>query len=848
MFGVKLGLMKEIKKNVVLSYFFTVAFTIAVLLIVVYRLNVYPFGDNAYLWTDADQYFAIEHYFGTISGVNDIFYSWGNVLGGNALSQLAYYSFSPYNIIFILFNNHMIFAAHAVAYLKILSSAISFCFCLSYFYDDENYLMKSLLSTSYAFMGYMVFYGWNVSWMDGVIMLPLMLVGLYKIVNKKNILLYVVSLTFALISNFYIGFMLCVMSFIFYISITLMVNDKFGLGIKKTIFKYGFASLICGGFCAFLLIPTYLSLPSSRKLSLADIFNGMYLNIKPADILSGLFTGQINTLDGNAPLIYVGAFVVVLDILFFISGKICLKKKMISAAVLLTFVFSFQNSFINKIWHGLSNNAWFNYRYSFAFSFVLLLMAYEAYILVREDAFGKRDYIFAGGLLLTVALFVMQNANEKIQMLGLSYDILFVGIVIVLLVRRCHKYKPFKVFLAVGMVLSLVCNSNLYLKGYGLQSISAYGHNKEIMLDAFQTINDSSFYRMDKSFQHGRCDGNLFNYRGISNYASTENLENENFIKRLGVQHSWMHARYNTNLPIATESLLGIKYILTNTINGKDYEQLGNYNDITYYRNPYALPIIFGSNSIDNFSLEDMSDFDILNTIWKSMSGLDENVFEENITANDSEDNQKILNVSVVKSGSAYLYVPDGTCTALTIYGMPEDKVINYTSDQEIYYIGELNEGDSLQITIETDDENYNVDNIKCCIENREEIKKISKLVNQQNLSIREISSSHLAVEYAGQDKVIITTIPFDEGWRIYDDGKEVTTEKNWNNFVAFQLDDSDEHHIEMIYRPVGYSFGAKMGIASGLLLLLYEIVEFKKSRKKRTLMAVQDLMDGFEV
>lgn len=826
--------MKEIKKYAAISYAFTAIFTMVTLLITVYCLNIYPFGNNAYLWSDADQYFAIEHYFGTISGVNDIFYSWGNVLGGNALSQLAYYSFSPFNIIFILFNNHMIFAAHAVAYLKILLSAIAFCFCLCYFYHDENYLMKALLSTSYAFMGYMVFYGWNISWMDGIIMLPLMLVGLYKIANNQSILLYVGSLTFALISNFYIGFMLCVMSFIFYIAITLMVNDTFGAGIKRTIFKYAFASLICGGFCAFLLIPTYLSLPSSRKLSLIDIFKGMYLNVTPAEILSGLFTGQINTSDGNAPLIYVGIFAVVLDILFFISKKVCRKKKIISAVVLLVFFISFQNSAINKIWHGLSNNAWFNYRYSFVFSFILLFMAYESYVLVCEDTFSKRDYILAGGSLLAIVLVVIQDANEKIRMVGLSYDILFAGVVIALLIKKYHKRKQFEAFLAVCIVFSLFCNSILYLKNRGMQSISAYDQNKEIMEDAFQVINDSSFYRMDKSFSHGRCDGNLFNYRGVSNYASTENVENENFIKRLGVQHTWMRAEYNTNLPIATESLLGLKYILTNAINGKGYESLGHYNDITYYKNQYTLPIIFGGTNIDNFSLENMSDFDILNAIWKSISELDENVFDENIVTDHSVNNQKILNVSVKKSGSVYLYVPYGEYTTLTIYGMPEDKVISYNSEQEIYYVGELNAGDSLKISIETSDENYNPGNIVCCTENQEIIKKISELVNQQDISIQEISSSHLAVEYTGQDKVMVTTIPFDEGWKIYDNGEEVATEKNWNNFVAFRLDGKEEHHIELIYRPIGYSFGAKMGIASGLLLLLYEIVEFKKSRQKK--------------
>ena len=75
------------------SYCLTAILTTVSLIVLLYVLKIYPFGDKTFLWADADQYFAIEHYFGSITGKNDIFYSWNNVLGGNVLSELAYYSF-----------------------------------------------------------------------------------------------------------------------------------------------------------------------------------------------------------------------------------------------------------------------------------------------------------------------------------------------------------------------------------------------------------------------------------------------------------------------------------------------------------------------------------------------------------------------------------------------------------------------------------------------------------------------------------------------------------------------------------------------------------------------------------
>ena len=224
-----------------LPYCIAGIFTTITLLIMIYTLKIYPFGDKTYLWTDSDQYLGLESYCGSLLGKNDVFYSWGNALGGNALSELAYYSFSPFNVIFIIFHDHMLLAAHLVVYSKIIVSSLTFCYCQLNIYDKKNILMKALLSTSYAFMGYMIFYGWNTSWMDGVILLPIIYVGIKKIIDGKSILQYVLSLAVVVIANFYVGFMLCIASFIFYMVQLVLADGKFIEKIKRTFVKYMFA-------------------------------------------------------------------------------------------------------------------------------------------------------------------------------------------------------------------------------------------------------------------------------------------------------------------------------------------------------------------------------------------------------------------------------------------------------------------------------------------------------------------------------------------------------------------------------------------------------------------------------
>lgn len=49
-----------------------------------YALKIYPFGDKAYLWADADQYFGIESYFGSLLEKMIFFIPGAMLLGGNA--------------------------------------------------------------------------------------------------------------------------------------------------------------------------------------------------------------------------------------------------------------------------------------------------------------------------------------------------------------------------------------------------------------------------------------------------------------------------------------------------------------------------------------------------------------------------------------------------------------------------------------------------------------------------------------------------------------------------------------------------------------------------------------------
>ena len=829
--------MKSEKIEKLKQYGLTLFLTILCLGTMIFLLGLYPIGDKVLLWTDADQYMSIQHYFGSITGKNDIFYSWGNVLGGNALPLLAYYSFSPFNILFMFLGEHMIFAAHAVAYSKITCASLAFCYCLRDYYKDNSILMKSLMSVCYSFMGYIIFYSWNTSWMDGVILLPILFVGIRKIISGKNAIQYILTLALAIISNFYIGYMLCLTSVILYVSSLLLYEKAFLDGLKKSFITYALSSLSGAGMGAFLLIPALLGIPGTRKLSVLDALKKMIITINPMVVLSGLFTGQKNSLGYNAPLIYIGLLPFVLVVLYFVCEKDNNRKKMVYAALIITFMLSFENNFINRIWHGMSDNVAFNYRYSFVLSFILLIIAYDGYLLVINNSITTNEYLRTGGVILFMALLVLSIADDKVSVPGITMDVVLVCIVVALLAGGYCSNRIIACFFTVLMIYSSVMNSYCYLNDYAVETYHDYGDMNALMKEAKAKINDNSFYRMDKSVRYGRCDAHLFDYNGLSNYSSTENVAMLEFVKRLGASHIWMWARYNSNMSASLESLLGLKYIITDAANSKDYSQIGKINDLSILKNNYALPIVFPAESV--ISVGDENGFELQNMMWNSITAIDENVFEQNRILELSPDEKHVLNVIINNEGSAYICIPNGSYSEVKVNSNGIEKEIKYNeeySDEKIiFYVGEYKEGDELTFTFSPTDENNktnNLDDVTCYTEIKHALKEHSEIVNSSELSIEEKQSSVIDISYTGSKRILASSIPYDKGWKAFDNGKEVKTANNWNNFLAIELDDSNDHEVTLIFRPTGFNIGCMISILSLAYVVVYEAVLYLKKRR----------------
>ena len=84
----------------------------------------------------------------------------------------------------------------------------------------------------------------------------------------------------------------------------------------------------------------------------------------------------------------------------------------------------------------------------------------------------------------------------------------------------------------------------------------------------------------------------------------------------------------------------------------------------------------------------------------------------------------------------------------------------------------------------------------------------------------------------ASEGKTVITTIPAEDGWKLYIDGVEKEYGVSQNAFIAFEPGAGD-HTAELVFTAPGLKAGALVSIAGAVLLAAFIFVDKKRSKMK---------------
>ena len=169
-------------------------------------------------------------------------------------------------------------------------------------------------------------------------------------------------------------------------------------------------AIIAALISCILLIPAYFSLKNGGGLESNPIIN----TFRFSTFAEKLFLGTYDEISFGAPNIYCGLIPLILVIPFFLNKKISYKEKLTYFIILAIFILSFSTPIINFAWHCFNSPVWYMFRYSFIFSFVVLIIAYKAFINIEYTT--NKVIIISCAILLSMLIGIFFIYDDSLIM------------------------------------------------------------------------------------------------------------------------------------------------------------------------------------------------------------------------------------------------------------------------------------------------------------------------------------------------------------------------------------------------------------------------------------------------
>ena len=412
--------------------------TVACLGALFFIRGIYPFGERSNLDYDMEiQYVDFLAYLKDgLEGRAGLEYSFSKSLGGPMAALIGYYLLSPFNLLLLAFQKAQIplFIFVATA-LKLGLAAAFFTLLVSRRFSLSG-ARAAVLGAAYAFTQYGVGQMTNINWLDGLVFLPLIMLGIEYLVDDGRRLHYIIPLAIMCVANFYIGYMICFFVILYFLFYLFLGSDK-----KRKAYDYftvivriAYSSIIALACAAFMLLPVYNALKlgkfeftdpdysfrfqsfplSKTLLESAQDSPLMVFLCDLLDMLPQLLPAQYDSVNVQGkPEIYCGLLTVVLLPLFYLNKNINRKKKIGYSALIFVMVMCMLITPVDMMWHGGQVPNWLPFRYAFLLSFVFLTMAATAF--ANLEGIKKKHLL---GTAIGLVIFIAVVAGMKFEQMA----------------------------------------------------------------------------------------------------------------------------------------------------------------------------------------------------------------------------------------------------------------------------------------------------------------------------------------------------------------------------------------------------------------------------------------------
>lgn len=558
---------------------------------------------------------------------------------------------------------------------------------------------------------------------------------------------------------------------------------------------------------------------------------------------------------GNVSL-YCGGFAVIGFISCFFARSISKKTKLVFGIMSCLVVMLFYWNVFYILFSLFKSVGSYWYRYSYVGIILILFMAAYFYISVMEKEHWKiiikSCFSFC---LVQVILHLIRNVENTSLMV---YTILLV-VVISILALSYIKIKKF----ALPAIICVVCifigdisyNASLLMDKYHVSDVgiySSYVAGAERQLEAIKKM-DTGFYRIAQTDTRNIGSNRItayyneafgYNYNSISGYSSAPDDSSREFLGQLGYRINDKTMCITNTSILAADSLMGVKYV----ISAMDIKGLEKMEDICMangkyvYKNPFVLPAAFIYENSDFNYNNVQNPFEFQNAVYSALTGKNVELYKPL--------DFSIIQNGDVNNGNPLIYsveLPDGN---YSVYGnIPWNSEINalvnvnniYNTSYScwlspsVFYIPVTSDNNPGKATIEVKSEiSYDIiyGNEQFYALNLDLLKEVSNVLSKNIPDNIEIRNGYINIDVKAQkNQKLYLSVPFDDGWKIYLNGKEVSPGLVGECMYSFSLYEGS-NNIKMVYKCKGLVLGTIVSIISIILIILMWFIQRRKIKE----------------
>lgn len=884
----KLSQLKERKWNFNLLAF---AFPFVGMLIVMLVNQCCPFGKNSYLYSDMyHQYFPFFKTFRTalLSG-DSLLYNWNIGLGIDFLGLYSYYLASPLNFLSVLIPESWLLGYFSLLVpIKLGLAGLFFGIFLQKIFDKQDFSIP-LFASFYALCAWALGYQWNVMWLDTFALLPLVMLGMVYLLRDKKFVLYTITLFLSVAINYYIGLFTCIFVFLGFVCYEICRFKNIGT-LCKDLGRIAIFSVIAIGMTAILSLPTLAALqntqssvntfPEDFRLNMSTEHTWLGL-LKTMALVAGNMNGGITyTMKEGLPNLYCGVLTTILAFLYLLCKQICLRDKICTVVLLVFFNVSFIIRQLDYIWHGFHFTNMIPYRFSYLYSFVLLYMAYSAWV-HRKDF--KLWQILSAAIPAVGIMFCYEDLTDVTFWI---YNIVFILIYTTLLILYCTGHtvsedgedtaqfefnrathrRLCSILLLITMAAEIVMDLVTFGFIFPVTNTANYPKGKEstatVLAHMEQREKDNLFFRADTTHSQTLNDGALNGYYGVSAFTSSANVKVTQFMRALGygAQNTYNRYCFEESTPVGN-LFLGLKYMIER--NGKVqknsyFDDVFSVGSVHLLENNAYLPLGFLANAqlVNVKFASEGYRFSFQNTLMRNATGVQKDVWHTMLgrtltitgdcpTLTPQPNTGYCDYITENNAGTiTYSYTADREgfmCINLNLSQRNSFKV--RLNNEELYSetysltqmlsVGDVTPGDVVEIELKCKANEKGTIKISAAIMDEELFRQGYETLAASVMEVTEFSNTQITGKInCNRDGVLYTSIPQDGNWSAYVDGQPAEIVLIGDAMIGLLLSEG-EHTVHFEYRNNAFALGWKVSMAFLLVFVVVWLAVYKPTIRR---------------